>query len=110
VRLVDVRKALEGRRYAANGSVVLQVRDRFCPWNEGRFELEGGPEGATCGSTRAGPDLACRVEDLAAAFLGGVSLRELHRAGRVEEERDGALARADSMFAWDPAPWCSFMF
>jgi len=110
VRLVDVPKALEGRRYAAEGRVVLEVRDGFCPWNEGRYELEGGPDGATCRSTRAEPDLACTAAELGATYLGGVSFRQLQRVGRVEEVRAGALARADAIFTWDPAPWCSFMF
>jgi predicted acetyltransferase len=110
LRLVDVPGALEARRYAAEGRIVLEVRDGFCPWNEGRYELEGGPQGATCRSTQAEPDLACSVEELGAAYLGGMSFRELHRAGRVFEEQGGALARADAMFTWDPAPWCSFMF
>lgn len=110
VRLVDVPKALEARRYAAEGHVVFEVRDAFCPWNEGRYELEGGPDGASCRATDAEPDLALTVNELGVAYLGGMSFRGLHRAGRVGEERDGALARADSMFAADPAPWCSFMF
>ena len=35
---------------------------------------------------------------------------QLWRAGQVQELRPGALARADSLFAWDPAPWCPFVF
>lgn len=110
VRLVDVAEALEARRYAAEDRVVLEVRDRFCPWNEGRYALDAGPEGATCVRTDEGPDLILSATDLGAAYLAGTSFRRLYRACRVVEERPGALARADAMFAWDPAPWCSFMF
>lgn len=110
VRLVDVAKALEGRRYATEGSIVFEVRDLFSPWNEGRYELDAGPDGTSCGATDAEPDLDLTVNDLGAAYLGGSTFRQLHRAGRIVEERAGALARADSMFAWDPAPWCSFVF
>lgn len=109
-RAVEVPAALEARRYAAEGRIVLEVHDAFCPWNDGRYGLEGGPDGATCGPTGAEPDLVLTANDLGAAYLGGASFRQLHRAGRVEEERPGALGRADAMFAWDPAPWCSFMF
>jgi hypothetical protein len=28
----------------------------------------------------------------------------------VRELTDNALARADSMFAWDPSPWFGFIF
>jgi predicted acetyltransferase len=110
VRAVDAAAALGGRRYAVEGRLAIGVRDAFCPWNEGTFELEGGPEGAECRPTGAEPDLVCTANDLGAAYLGGSSFRQLHRAGRVAEERPGALARADAMFGSDPAPWCSFMF
>ena len=42
VRLVDVGAALSGRAYAGDGAVVLDVRDAVCPWNEGRWVVEGG--------------------------------------------------------------------
>ena len=110
VRLVDVPKALSERRYAAQGRVTFEVQDLFCPWNEGRYVAEGGPDGASCVATDAEPDLVMSVNELGAAYLGGMSFRQLHRAGRVQEEQPGALARADAMFAWDPVPWCSFVF
>src|SRR5439155_18883538 len=36
VRVVDVGRALEVRRYACPVDVVLDVRDERCPWNAGR--------------------------------------------------------------------------
>ncbi|MGH2591386.1 MAG: GNAT family N-acetyltransferase, partial [Actinomycetota bacterium] len=110
VRLVDVPAALAARRYAVDGRVVFEVRDAFCPWNEGRYELDGGPEGASSRPTDEAADLVLTVNDLGAAYLGGPSFRQLHRAGRVDEERPGALSRADAMFGWDPAPWCPLHF
>jgi len=109
VRVVDVPPALEARRYAATGSLVLDVRDDFCPWVEGRYELEAGGEGARCRPTSADADLTLRAADLGAAYLGGTRFRSLARAGRVEGDAD-ALARADAMFAWDPLPWCPEVF
>jgi Sterol carrier protein domain len=41
---------------------------------------------------------------LGAVYLGGSSFRRLARIGQVRELTDNALARADSMFAWDPSP------
>lgn len=110
VRLVDVPRALEGRRYASEGRLVIEVSDRFCPWNEGRYELVGAPEGAECRRTDAEADLVCTTNDLGATYLGGSTFRQLHRAGHIGEERSGALARADAMFASDPAPWSSHLF
>jgi len=110
LRLVDVPPALAGRRYAAEGSLRLRVRDAFCPWNDGQFELQGGPGNAECRRHDANPDLAIDVADLAAVYLGGNRFRTLMQAGRVEELQKGAAARADAMFATDRAPWCPSHF
>jgi len=106
LRLVDVGAALSGRAYAADGSVVFDVRDEFCPWNEGHWKLEGGEAARTDGEA----DLALDVSDLASPYLGGFTFRELQQAGRVEELRDGAIVRADALFRTDVAPWCPEIF
>jgi len=106
VRLVDVGAALSGRRYSADGSVVFDVKDDFCPWNEGRWKLDGGAAARTDDAA----DLSLPVQSLASAFLGGISFASLARAGRVEELTQGALARADALFRWDRHPWCPEIF
>jgi len=110
LRLLDLPKALSSRRYSAKDRLVLEVRDTFCPWNDGRFELEAGPDGAECVPTDREPDLALEVRDLGAAYLGGVRFSTLSRAGRVGQLTPDALARADAMFQWDPPPWCPQVF
>ncbi len=110
VRLLDLPAALAARRYTVPGSVVLQVTDRLRPSNDGRFLLEGGPDGADCRPTGREPDLVCDVADLGAAYLGGTRLASLARAGRVHEQVPGALARADAMLATEPEPWCTTTF
>jgi predicted acetyltransferase len=106
VRLVDVGAALSGRLYAADGRVVLDVRDQFCPWNAGRWRLEGGE----ASRTEDEADLSLDVADLASAYLGGFTFRALARAGRIEELRDGAVRRADELFRSDTTPWCPEIF
>jgi predicted acetyltransferase len=106
VRLVDVGAALSGRAYAAEGSVVIDVRDAFCPWNEGRWKLEGGEASRT--DDRA--DIALDVDALASAYLGAVSFAELRDALRAEELVSGAIGRADVVFGWRPLPWCPEIF
>lgn len=110
VRLLDIPRALTARRYPHDGRVVFDVRDAFCPWNEARYILDVGAEGATCEQTEDEADLLLTTNELAAAYLGGASFSQLHRAGRVSEERAGAIGTADAMFAWDPPPWAMLHF
>src|SRR5207247_5969840 len=77
VRLVDVPAALAARMYSSAGRVVMEVRDAVCPWNDGRYVLDGGPGVATCEPTSAEPDLVLSASDLGAVYLGGTSLRTL---------------------------------
>jgi predicted acetyltransferase len=106
VRLVDVGAALSGRRYSDDGAIVFDVVDEFCPWNEGRWKLEGG----SAARTDADPDVRLPVQSLGSALLGGVPFAALRRAGRVEELTEGAVARADGLFRWDRHPWCPEIF
>ena len=110
VRLIDVAAALQLRRYMQSGRLVLEVLDGLCPWNDGRFELEGSSEGAICRPSSLSPDLVLAVADLASTYLGAVSFSTLSRAGLVEERTPGALLRADRMFAVQHQPWtpCNF--
>jgi predicted acetyltransferase len=110
VRLVDVPAALASRGYNREGTIVIEVTDPFCPWNEGRYAVTTAPDGASCERTTASAQIACTATDLGAVYLGGTGFRRLHRSGRVQELTPGVLAVADDMFASDPAPWCAFVF
>jgi predicted acetyltransferase len=110
LRLVDVGRALAARRYPAPIDMVLEVRDRFCPWNDGRWWLRGHPAGAFCAPTDGDPDLVVDVEALAAAYLGGVSLGTLQAAGRVTEVSPGAVTQAATAFSWPVSPYCPDQF
>ena len=110
VRLIDVGASLMLRSYMQSDRLVLEVRDELCPWNEGRFELEGSSEGATCRTSSASPDLVIGVSDLASAYLGTVSFSTLYQAGLVDECISGALLRADRMFAVRYQPWTPHNF
>lgn len=104
VRLVDVRRALALRRYAAPLDTVLEVRDEFCPWNTGRYRLRGGLDGAECENTDAPADIAISARDLGAIYLGGTSLAQLVAAGLVDELTPGSALRAAVAFGWPVAP------
>jgi predicted acetyltransferase len=103
IRPVDVGAALKARSYAGDGDLVLEVRDEFCPWNDGRYALDGS-------KTTASPDLRLTASDLGTVFLGGFTFSDLLRAGRGEEVKQGAVAAADVLFRTSEKPWCPEIF
>lgn len=110
LRIVDVEGALAGRRYAADGRIVLELTDEFCPWNAGRWLLEVEDGRASIERTTAGAEIALDTTDLAAAYLGAFTVGALLRAGRGAELGPGAAARAEAMLRPERAPWSPLVF
>ncbi len=117
VRLIDVPRALAGRRYASPVDVVIEVRDELLPANAGRWRLTTARDGdtgqglaASCEPATGAADLALDVTDLGAAYLGGTRLGALAGADLVTELRPGAVRALSAALAWDPAPWCPMVF
>jgi predicted acetyltransferase len=106
VRLVDVGAALSARAYRDGAPAVIEVRDPFCAWNEGRWKVADGAAARTDDE----PDVRCDVDALGSAYLGGVTFAQLARARRVEEAREGGIVRADDLFRTDVQPWCPEIF
>jgi predicted acetyltransferase len=105
LRLVDVEEALRRRSYAADDTVVLDVRDAVIPENTGRYRI-----GSTVERTDDEADLELDVADLASAYLGAFSFERLASAGRVEELHAGGLARASAVFRTPLPPYCPEVF
>jgi predicted acetyltransferase len=106
LRPIDIAAVLGARTYEVEGSVKIGVVDQRLPDNTATWALQGGPDGADCLRTQADADLTLSVADLGGAYLGNLGFRRLVRAGRAQEHSPGVAARADAMFATDPAPWC----
>jgi predicted acetyltransferase len=109
LRIVDVPAALSARRYATSGSIVLEVRDDFGGFAEGRFRLTGGPDGSECAATSDEPHLTMSVADLSGALLGDARLASRAWAGWIDGDPEAVL-QAQRMFAWHVDPWCTTYF
>ena len=106
VRLLDVGTALSVRSLREGEPVAVELSDELCPWNEGRWLISAvGAE-----RTKDEPDLRLDVRELGSVYLGGFTFAELAWAGRVEELRDGGVARADELFRTERQPWCPELF
>ena len=110
VRLFDVPRALEARRYDVTGSVVMEVVDAETAGGRTRVHLDATPDGATCRATDRPPELTLDVSALGAAYLGGMRLEDAVLACGAEEHRVGALAEADRLMRTADEPWCSTFF
>ena len=106
LRLVNVEQALSLRKYSVNDSIVLDIKDRFLPWNSSRLELASYQNETQCKPSTKAPDISLGVSELGAAYLGAVNFSTLARAGRVEELKAGGIQRINAMFVTDRKPWC----
>jgi predicted acetyltransferase len=105
-RVVDLERALPLRPYGATGRVTFEVRDSLCPWNDGRWALEAGPEGAAVSRTKDTPQLSMDVSTLALLMFGTISPSHAANIGRAEAAPDAPLDLWDSMWRTKYAPWC----
>jgi predicted acetyltransferase len=101
LRLVDLERALASRSYATDDTIVLDVRDDFCPSNAGRWKI-----GTEVARTNDDADLALDAADLASAYLGAFDFNRLAAAERVQELRPGSLGRASALFRTSRPPYC----
>ncbi len=106
LRLVDVEAALAARTYRAGEPVVIGVRDRMLPENEGAYRITASGASRTTDE----PDFVLDVDVLASVYLGDVSFGALAMAGRFAAESSDAVARADALFAVAETPWCGTFF
>jgi GNAT superfamily N-acetyltransferase len=107
LRLVDLPAALAARGYESDCDVVVEVADEQAPWNAGRWRIrvkEGVGEATLTDDTA---QVALPVAALGAAYLGGTSLAELHRAGVIAEHDPGAVRELSRAFRTDVGPYAA---
>ncbi len=109
-RIIDIERALPLRPYGAEGKIVLDVVDDFCPWNAGRWAFEAGPEGSAVARTKESPDLTLHASTLAQLLFGETSPSLAVRYGRAEAARNVDPRRFDVMWRTEYAPFCPDTF
>jgi len=95
---------LAARTYGTEDRLVLEVTAEAIDAPSTRWEVEGGPDGATAVRTRRRPDLSLDRANLGAISLGGARPSVLARGRRISEVASGALRRADAFFAAERLP------
>jgi predicted acetyltransferase len=108
LRVVDLELALQARSFAAADRVVIAIEDPLCPWNSGSWRIDTTGTSTSVTRTEDPAEMTLTPSDLGAVYLGGFSLAQLARAGRVEPS--DAVERMDAMFHTHIAPYCSGTF
>lgn len=108
IRIMDVPRALEGRRYSAPARAVVRVHDPLDA-SATTWQLDLAPEGASVSPSQQQAEVELDIEDLSACFMGWSRFQDLGRAGRLQGDAT-ALRALDTAFAWSPLPWCSEVF
>jgi predicted acetyltransferase len=103
LRLVDVPRMLSARTYGAADPVVIEVRDRLLPANDGCYRVS--PDGAERVDAEA--DITIPVDLLGAVYFGDTTFSQLAATKRIEGTR---LADADALFAVPQKPYCGTFF
>lgn len=112
LRVLDVPAAYQARGYAETGSIVFEVSDPL-GFANGIWQLDAGENPTVTQLERvpdAAPALRMTANELAAVYLGGVSVATLVAAGRIVELRPGSASAADRLLRVDRAPWLSIWY
>lgn len=111
LRILDVREALESRRYYVDGEIVFDVSDPL-GYTSGRWHLQvrDGVGHLTATSDVVNvPTLTLGVAELSALYLGGVSTEILINASRVEVDNLGGSTSID-LFQGAKEPYLSIWY
>ena len=110
VRIVDLPRALQIRRYPVEADLTFAVHDDICDWNQGTWKLSTGPEGVDIRQTEAEPQLTMDIFTLAHLATGALPASYAHRLGRIEATDRTALQTADHLFKTEYALHCQNHF
>lgn len=105
LRILDVRQALEARRYSGESEAVIAVTDPQFAENNARFRISA--QGAV--PTDASAQIEIDVSALATVYLGGTRWWQLARAGRVRAD-EAVLSDLDALFATSAQPHAGTVF
>lgn len=99
VRILDLPGALGARTFASDAEAVIKVTDAQLPQNDGLWRVRiasGQAHVSREANSDVSPDISASIQELSAAYLGGITLAELAIAGLVSGDARaiGAMSAA----------------
>jgi len=105
-RLVDVSRALTQRNYPVEGRLTFEVRDEFCPWNEGRWEMETSGGETSVQKTDDSPQVVMPIHTLALLAFGRIGATEAAQMKLLDALEPQALPIWDMVMRTAYQPIC----
>lgn len=109
LRVLDVPAALQARRFASAGTLVLRVTDPL-GFADGAWRIAGDPDGEASVTPSDEPvQVTLSVNALSSLLLGGVAAATLRAAGQLVGE-DAAVRTLQALFAPQRPPHLSIWY
>lgn len=107
VRILDVCKAIAGRKYYATGDFIVRLEDDLLP-NTGTWRFSLSPEGGTAKrlDETIEADISLDIRALAGIWLGGYPLNAFVGAGLAIIHNPASFIPFHQAFHSPVAPWC----
>ena len=110
-RIIDVEKALPGRPYPEEATLIFEIiDDDLCPWNQGRWKLETSTTRSTISQTKEKAQVIMPISTLALLVFGQISATEAARMKRIDVIDDAALPLWDRVMKTRYIPCCADNF
>ncbi len=109
LRILDVIRLLEARRYRHDADLVVGVTDARYEDQSNNYRISTGDGSATVVVDNASADVNLDIATLGALYLGGQRATTLAAAGRIDGD-NSAIVELDRLFAWPVAPWTPEIF
>jgi predicted acetyltransferase len=109
-RIIDIQQAFLKRPYTEKSTLLFDVTDELCPWNNGRWQLETSAEGSSVHPTDKKPQLKMPDSTLAMLIFGQISATEASRMERLEVLDSKALPIWDKTMRTLYRPFCADIF
>jgi len=109
LRVLDLPAAIEARRWATNGSVILGVDDPLLSANSGTWKLVVEDGWAQLDRSQAEPEITMSISAVAPLLTGAASPHTLTASAAIRGAPD-ALERLAGMARVDRAPFCQTGF